>query len=330
MNDVFPDDGPIAASGGATDFTREDWLQAYGQMLLIRRFEERVGQLFAMGQISGFCHLSIGREAVIVGLAMAAGDNDRVITSHRCHGHILAQGVSPGTVLAELLGRASGVCGGKGGSLHLVAPDNNFYGGHGIVGAPVALANGLAFASQYRGDGGVCICTFGEGAADQGQVFEAFNIAAARKLPVIFVIDNSTGKAQSEALALASRGMLFSIPGEQVDGIDVRAVRRAAHRALEHARSGHGPVILEMLTYPFRGHQSPTAGNAPDRERTIAEVDPIAHAKAYLLSSGYLGDDDIKAFDREQRAVVREAVTFAQNAARPVAADLSRHVWAAP
>lgn len=321
----MPDDTKIAASTEVTDLTREDWRQAYLRMLLIRRFEERVGQLFAMGQISGFCHLSIGREAVIVGLAMAARPTDKVITSHRCHGHILAQGVAPGLVMAELLGKASGVCGGKGGSLHLVAPSHNFYGGHGIVGAPVAIANGLAFACQYRDDGSVCVCTFGEGAADQGQVFEAFNLAAARKLPVVFVIDNNTGETQRETLALASRGMHFAIPGEQVDGIDVRAVRAAGRRAMAHARGGNGPVILEMLTYPFRGHANPAAG----RERSIEDVDPIAHARAQLLAHGHADDADLKSFDREQRAVVREAATFAQNAAMPAPADIDRHVVAA-
>lgn len=310
------------------EFSNQDWLAAYQRMLLIRRFEERVGQLFAMGQLQGFCHLSIGREAVVIGGNMASGAYDRVITSHRCHGHILGQGVSPGVVMAELLGRATGVCGGKGGSLHLMSPQHNFFGGHGIVGAPAALANGLAFASQYHGDGGACICIIGEGAADQGQFFEALNIASARSLPVIFMIDNSTGEMRRDTLALASRGVLFGIPGEQVDGIDVSAVYAATVRALQHARDGHGPVVLEMLTFPFRGHANPNAGNTGGRERSLEDIDPIARTRAHLLAEGIASETDLKQMDREQRTIVREAVTFAQNSASPVAADLCRNVLA--
>lgn len=297
-------------------------------MLLIRRFEERAGQLYAMGQIAGFCHLSIGREAVVTGLAMAAEPADQVITSHRCHGHALAQGCEPAKVMAELLGRGSGLNGGKGGSMHLMAPERGFYGGHGIVGAPVSLATGLAFANRYRGNGAVTVCTFGQGAADQGQVFEAFNMAQRWKLPVVFVIDNDTGETSMSGSALADRGAAFGIKGWQVDGIDVAAVRASATMAMAMCRNDSGPVILEMLTFPYRGHANPNAGNSDGRQRTQQEIDPVAHARSKLLANGWASEDDLKTFDRAQRAIVREAVAFAQASAQPVAADLTRHVVA--
>lgn len=306
--------------------SRSDALSAYRRMLLIRRFEERAGQLFAMGQINGFCHLSIGREAVIIGMALAATENDQVITSHRCHGHALAQGCEPKRVMAELLGRASGLCAGKAGSLHLMSPAHNFYGGHGIVGAPVSLATGLAFANRYRGNGAVTVCTFGQGAADQGQVSESFNLAQRFKLPIVYVIDNDTGEAKSGETALADRGAPFAVRGWQVDGIDVAAVNVAGSKAIAMARGGGGPVLLEMLTYPYRGHAS--AAPTDRSQRTPAEIDPIAHMKARIVGQGWASDDEMKDIEREQRGIVREAVAFAQAAGRPVAADLKRNVTA--
>jgi pyruvate dehydrogenase E1 component alpha subunit len=319
----------IPAAASKASLSRQDALTAYQRMLLIRRFEERAGQLFAMGQIAGFCHLSIGREAVVTGLAMAAVAGDQVITSHRCHGHALAQGCEPKQIMAELLGRASGLNSGKGGSMHLMAPTRGFYGGHGIVGAPVSLATGLAFANRYRGNGAVTMCTFGQGAADQGQVYESFNLAQRWKLPVVFVIDNDTGEAASGGTALADRGAAFGIKGWQVDGIDVAAVRASAQLAVAMCRDGSGPIVLEMLTFPYRGHANPDAGNSAERQRTQQEIDPVAHARAKLVANAWASEDDLKAFDREQRAVVREAVAFAQAAPRPVAADLKRHVVSA-
>lgn len=303
--------------------TRADAVAAYRQMLLIRRFEERAGQLFAMGQIHGFCHLSIGREAVITGMAMAATAIDQVITSHRCHGHALAQGCDPKLVMAELLGRAAGLDGGKAGSAHLISPAHNFFGGHGIVGAPVSLGTGLAFANRYRGNGGVTICTFGQGAADQGQVYEAFNLAQRWKLPIVFVIDNDTGEAKEDDTMLAARGAAFGIKGWQVDGIEVGAVRVSGQLALALAREGNGPIILEMLTYPYRGHANPDAGG---RHRSLDEIDPVANLRNRLLGNGWASEDEAKTIDREVRAVVRDAVAFAQAAAHPVAAELKRNV----
>ncbi|MDO9383052.1 MAG: thiamine pyrophosphate-dependent enzyme [Hyphomicrobiaceae bacterium] len=315
------------AEGAAV--SRQEAVDAYRRMLLIRRFEERAGQLYAMGQINGFCHLSIGREAVIAGLAMAATESDQVITSHRCHGHALAQGCDPKLVMAELLGRAGGLNGGKGGSLHLMAPELNFYGGHGIVGAPVSLAAGLAFANRYRANGAVTVCTVGQGAADQGQFYEALNLAQRWQLPVVYVIDNDTGETGHAETTLANRGTALGITGWQVDGVDIGAVRGGGRMAMAMARGGGGPVVLEMLTYPYRGHATPDAGNTGGRQRSLDEIDPVANLKQRLISEGWTSDDDIKTIDREVRAIVREAVAYAQSAAAPVAADLKRDVVAA-
>lgn len=305
--------------------SREDALAAYRQMLLIRRFEERAGQLFAMGQIDGFCHLATGREAVITGLAIAAGRGDQIITSHRCHGHALAQGCDPGAVMAELMGRNGGLNGGKGGSLHLMAPEAGFYGGHGIVGAPASLASGLAFANRYRKDGRVTVCTIGAGAVDQGQVYETLNLAQRMKLPLVLVIDNDSGSGEA---GLHRVGDVFGIPGEQVDGVDAQKVIAAAAPAVARARSGGGPAILEMITFPFRGHANPNAGNGDGRIRALAEIDPVAHGKSRLLTAGLATDDDLKVLDRDQRAIVRQAVAFAQAAPQPVVAELKRNVTA--
>lgn len=296
-------------------------------MLLIRRFEERAGQLYAMGKIRGFCHLSIGREALLVGLTSVAGPDDQAITSHRCHGHALAQGCAPAAIMAELLGRSSGLNGGKGGSLHLMEPSRGFFGGHGIVGAPVSIAAGLAFANRYRSNGAVTLCTIGEGAADQGQVYEAFNLAARWALPVVFVIDNDTGRANLEQ-PLASRGAPFGIPGEQIDGVDLGTVRAAACKALARAREGGGPSLIEAITFPFRGHADPAAGNTDGRQRSIEEIDPVARMKVWLGANGMASEQDLKDADRDVRAAVRDAVASAQAAAEPVAAELKRHVLA--
>ncbi len=303
-------------------------MAAYRQMLLIRRFEERAGQLYAMGQINGFCHLSIGREAVITGMAMAASQIDQVITTHRCHGHAITQGCEPQRLMAELLGRASGTNGGKGGSLHVTSPQHNFFGGHGIVGAPASLGAGLAFANRYRQNGAVTICTLGKGAADQGQVYEALNLAAQWNLPLVYVIDNDSGESPNVETPLADRGLSFAVKGWWVDGVNVAAVRAAGRTAIDMARDGGGPVILEMRTYPYRGHFNPDAGNAGERQRSLEEIDPVVNLKGRLLREGWTSEDDLKTIDRETRAIVRDAVAHAQNAAAPVAADLKRNVTA--
>src|SRR5665648_1000614 len=298
-------------------FTREEQLEAYRQMLLIRRFEEKAGQLYGMGHIGGFCHLYIGQEAVVTGMMMAIEDGDQIITAYRDHGHMLTTGMDPKGVMAELAGRRHGYSKGKGGSMHMFSVDRNFYGGHGIVGAPAPLGTGIAFANKYRGNDRVCLTFFGEGAANQGQVYESFNMASLWKLPVVYVIENNhyamgtaveRGSAQAEELY--HRGLAFGIPGEQVDGMDVATVRAAGERAIAHARSGNGPMILEILTYRYRGHSM----SDPAKYRTREEVqdmrehrDPIELLRKRLRDQGRTSEEDLKEIDREVRARVNEA-----------------------
>src|SRR5471032_2599699 len=238
----------------------ESLKKLYHDMLLIRRFEERAGQLYGMGLIGGFCHLYIGQEAVVVGLMGAAKQGDQQITAYRDHGHMLAQGIDTKAVMAELTGRATGLSRGKGGSMHMFSAEKKFYGGHGIVGAQVSLGTGLAFANRYRLNSSVCLTYFGDGAANQGQVYESFNMAELWKLPVVYVIENNRyamGTAVTRASAqtdFSKRGLSFNIPGEQVDGMDVRAVKAAGEKAIQWCRGGNGPIILEMMTYRYRGH----------------------------------------------------------------------------
>jgi pyruvate dehydrogenase E1 component subunit alpha len=300
-------------------FSHEEELAAYRSMLLIRRFEEKAGQLYGMGRIGGFCHLYIGQEAVVVGMQMALKPGDQVITAYRDHGHTLAVGMDPKSVMAELTGRGDGCSKGKGGSMHMFAPEKNFYGGHGIVGACVPLGSGLAFANKYRGNDHVCLCYFGDGAANQGQVYEAFNMAELWKLPVIFVIENNkyamgtSIERSSSTTHLCQRGLSFAIPGEHVDGMDVRAVRSAGERAIAYARAGKGPMILEMLTYRYRGHSM----SDPAKYRTREEVqhvrethDAIELVRQRLLKGG-MSEDDLKAIDRDVREMVSAAADFA-------------------
>ena len=318
----------------ARPFTREEDLSAYRSMLLIRRFEEKAGQLYGMGHIGGFCHLYIGQEAVVVGMQMAAKDGDQVITAYRDHGHTLAVGMDPNRVMAELTGRRGGCSSGKGGSMHMFAPDKHFYGGHGIVGASVPLGAGLAFANLYRGNGNVCLCYFGDGAANQGQVYETFNMAELWKLPIVFVIENNkyamgTSIERSSATTeLCQRGASFAIPGEHVDGMDVAAVRSAGERAIAHARFGSGPFILEMMTYRYRGHSM----SDPAKYRTREEVqqvretqDPIEMVRQRLLKQA-MSEDDFKQIDREVRDKVNAAADFALADPQPDAAELTTDV----
>ncbi|MBW8754948.1 MAG: pyruvate dehydrogenase (acetyl-transferring) E1 component subunit alpha, partial [Sphingomonadales bacterium] len=291
-------------------------LTFYEQMLLIRRFEERAGQLYGLGLIGGFCHLYIGQEAVAVGLQSALdGDKDSVITGYRDHGHMLAYGIDPKVIMAELTGRHSGISHGKGGSMHMFSVDHRFYGGHGIVGAQVSLGTGLAFAHKYRKDGGVCLAYFGDGAANQGQVFESFNMASLWKLPIIFVVENN-GYAMGTAVKRGSaethfhrRGTAFRIPGMDVDGMDVLQVRQAAEIALDYVRGGNGPVLMELNTYRYRGHSM----SDPAKYRTREEVqevrdkqDPIEGAKKELLARG-MTEDKLKDIDKRIRAAVSES-----------------------
>ena len=313
------------------ELSKEEELRAYREMLLIRRFEEKAGQLYGMGQIGGFCHLYIGQEAVVIGMQMAIREGDQVITAYRDHGHMLVCGMDPKGVMAELTGRRGGYSRGKGGSMHMFSVEKAFYGGHGIVGAQVPLGTGLAFANKYKGNGHVCLTYYGDGAANQGQVYEAFNMASLWRLPVVYVVENNKyGMGTrvdrvSAVTELSHRGASFNIPGEQVDGMDVRAVKAAGEKAVAHAREGKGPYILEMLTYRYRGHSM----SDPAKYRTKEEVekmrherDPIEHVRARLMETGRANENELKAVDKEIRAIVNEAAEFAQKDPEPDPAEL--------
>ena len=318
------------------ELTREEELQAFETMLLIRRFEERAGQMYGMGLIGGFCHLYIGQEAVVVGMQMAIGEGDEVITGYRDHGHMLACGMEPRGVMAELTGRRTGYSHGKGGSMHMFSREKNFFGGHGIVAAQVPLGTGLAFANRYRKNDRVCLTYFGDGAANQGQVYESFNMAKLWKLPVIYIIENNryamgTSITRSSAQTdLSRRGASFDIPGEQVDGMDIRAVKAAADRVVEWCRSGKGPYILEMLTYRYRGHSM----SDPAKYRTREEVnkvrdehDPIEMARKRIIERGFGNDDDLKLIEKRVRDIVTDAADFATNSPEPDAAELWTDIY---
>jgi pyruvate dehydrogenase E1 component alpha subunit len=316
------------------DFTRAEQLDAYRRMLLIRRFEEKAGQLYGMGHIGGFCHLYIGQEAVVVGMQMVLEPGDQVITAYRDHGHTLAVGMDAKAVMAELTGRRNGCSKGKGGSMHMFSPERGFYGGHGIVGACVPLGAGLAFANKYRDNGRVCLSYFGDGAANQGQVYEAFNMAQLWKLPVVFIVENNkyamgtSIERSSSTTNLSQRGLSFAIPGEEVDGMDVEEVRAAGARAVAHARGGKGPVILEMMTYRYRGHSM----SDPAKYRTREEVqhmrdtqDPIEQTRARLVAAG-VGEEELKAIDRQVREEVSAAADFALADPEPDPGELTTDV----
>ena len=310
---------------------QDELLTFYEQMLLIRRFEERAGQLYGLGLIGGFCHLYIGQEAVAIGLQSALdSDKDSVITGYRDHGHMLAYGIDPKVIMAELTGRQAGISKGKGGSMHMFSTEHKFYGGHGIVGAQVALGGGLALAHQYRGDGGLCLAYFGDGAANQGQVYETFNMASLWKLPIVFAIENNqyamgtSVKRSSAETEFYRRGTAFRIPGMDVNGMDVLEVRQAAEVAFAHVRGGNGPVLLELNTYRYRGHSM----SDPAKYRTREEVqgvrdtsDPIEGAKRELLKMG-VDEDKLKDIDKRIRAQVAEAADFAETSPEPAASEL--------
>jgi len=309
----------------------------YREMLLIRRFEEKAGQLYGMGLIGGFCHLYIGQEAVVVGLEAAAEEGDKRITSYRDHGHMLACGMDPGGVMAELTGRIGGLSKGKGGSMHMFSKEKHFYGGHGIVGAQVPLGAGLAFADKYKGNGRVTFTYFGDGAANQGQVYETFNMAALWQLPVVFVIENNQyamGTAQSRSTStkdIYHRGEAFGIPGEIVNGMDVLAVKEAGEKAVAHCRAGKGPYILEVKTYRYRGHSM----SDPAKYRTREEVqkvreqsDPIEHVRELLLSGKHATEEDLKAIDKEIKEVVNKAAEFAKESPEPPVEELWTDIYA--
>ena len=309
----------------------EELKDFYREMLLIRRFEEKAGQLYGMGLIGGFCHLYIGQEAVVVGLEATAQEGDQRITSYRDHGHMLACGMDPKGVMAELTGREGGYSKGKGGSMHMFSKEKEFYGGHGIVGAQVPLGAGLAFANRYRGNDNVSFTYFGDGSANQGQVYETFNMASLWKLPVVFVIENNqyamgtSMKRSTSTPAIYTRGEAFGIPGEAVDGMDVMEVKAAGLRATKHCRDGKGPYILEMNTYRYRGHSmsDPAKYRTRDEVQKVREQrDPIDHVRELLIQGKLAAEEDLKEVDKEIKAIVNDAAAFSQESPEPALSEL--------
>jgi len=322
---------PPRKSAAKPDVSADALRQFYRDMLLIRRFEEKAGQLYGMGLIGGFCHLYIGQEAVVVGLEAAAEEGDKRITTYRDHGHMLACGMDPKGVMAELTGRAGGYSRGKGGSMHMFSTEKQFYGGHGIVGANVPLGAGLAFADKYLRNDRVTFTYFGDGAANQGQVYETFNMAALWDLPMVFVIENNQyamGTSQTRSTStpdIHTRGEAFGIPGEAVDGMDVLAVRAAGEKAVRHCRAGKGPYILEIKTYRYRGHSMSDPAKYRTREevqKMREEKDAIEHVRDLLLSGGHAAEDDLKAIDKEIKQIVNAAADFAKDSPEPAVAEL--------
>lgn len=317
--------------------SKDELLKFYREMLLIRRFEEKAGQLYGMGLIGGFCHLYIGQEAVVVGIEAATEEGDKRVTSYRDHGHMLACGMDPKGVMAELTGREGGYSKGKGGSMHMFSKEKNFYGGHGIVAAQVPIGAGLAFADKYLGNDRVSFAYFGDGAANQGQVYETYNMASLWKLPVVFVIENNqyamgtSLQRASSSPELYTRGAGFSIPGEAVDGMDVLAVKEAAQKAVAHCRAGEGPYILEVKTYRYRGHSM----SDPAKYRTRDEVqkmreerDCIEQIRGMLLTGKHATEDDLKAIDKEIKAQVNEAAEFSKESPEPALSELYTDIYA--
>jgi pyruvate dehydrogenase E1 component alpha subunit len=317
--------------------SRDELLKLYRDMLLIRRFEEKAGQLYGMGLIGGFCHLYIGQEAVVVGIEAAAKDGDKRLTSYRDHGHMLVAGMDPKGVMAELTGRIGGYSKGKGGSMHMFSREKHFYGGHGIVGAQVPLGAGLAFSDKYKGNDNVTFTYFGDGAANQGQVYETYNMAELWNLPVVFVIENNqyamgtSVKRATKSPNLWERGAAYGIKGEAVDGMDVLAVKAAAEKAIAACRAGEGPYILEVMTYRYRGHSM----SDPAKYRTREEVqkmrderDAIERVRDLLLTGGHANDDDLKAIDKDIKAIVNEAAEFSKESPEPPVEDLWTDIYA--
>ncbi|SLN46347.1 Acetoin:2,6-dichlorophenolindophenol oxidoreductase subunit alpha [Roseovarius albus] len=324
-------------SSKKSNTSAEELTQFYRDMLLIRRFEEKAGQLYGMGLIGGFCHLYIGQEAVVVGLEASTKEGDKRITTYRDHGHMLACGMDANGVMAELTGREGGYSRGKGGSMHMFSREKHFYGGHGIVGANVPLGAGLAFSDKYKGNDNVTFTYFGDGAANQGQVYETFNMAALWELPVIFVIENNQyamGTSQKRSTSspdIYTRGQAFGIPGEAVDGMDVLAVKEAGEKAVAHCRAGKGPYILEIKTYRYRGHSMSDPAKYRTREevqKVREEKDAIEHVRDLLLDGKHATEDDLKAIDKEIKTIVNASADFAKISPEPAPEELWTDIYA--
>ena len=311
-------------------------LKYYKEMLLIRRFEEKSGQLYGMGLIAGFCHLYIGQEAVVVGMHNILQEKDTTITTYRDHGHILVAGTDPKLVMAELMGRSGGCSKGKGGSMHMFDPENRFYGGHGIVGASAALGTGMAFAAKYREDNSVTLAYFGDGALNQGQVYESFNMAALWKLPVIYIVENN-GYSMGTSIArhcsitdLYKRGESFGIPGMQIDGMNILEVMQKGKEAVDYVRAGNGPIFIEMKTYRYRGHSMSDPGNYRSKEEVTQmreNHDPIDFFRNYVLEKKLASEEDLKTIEKEVKQIVEEAVEFSHNSPEPDESELYTEVY---
>lgn len=324
-------------SAQKSNVSKDELLKYYHEMLLIRRFEEKAGQLYGMGLIGGFCHLYIGQEAVVVGLEACTKEGDKRVTSYRDHGHMLACGMDANGVMAELTGRSGGYSRGKGGSMHMFSREKHFYGGHGIVGAQVPLGAGLAFADKYKGNDNVTFTYFGDGAANQGQVYETYNMAELWDLPIIFVIENNgyamgtSVKRSTKSTTLFGRGLAYGIPGEQVDGMDVLAVKEAGEKAVAHCRAGKGPYILEMMTYRYRGHSMSDPAKYRTREeveKIKTEKDAIEHVRDLLLNAGLASEDDLKAIDKNIKDIVNASAEFAKDSPEPDVSELFTDIYA--
>jgi pyruvate dehydrogenase E1 component alpha subunit len=315
---------------------KEELLEYYRQMLLIRRFEEKAGQLYGMGLIAGFCHLYIGQEAVAVGVQSALKKFDKVITAYRDHGHMLVAGTNPNLVMAELMGRIGGCSKGKGGSMHMFDLDNGFYGGHGIVGAQVPLGTGIAFAIKYRKEDNIAVAYMGDGAVHQGQVFESFNMASLWKLPILYIVENNEyGMGTSVARHSCNTNLFefskpFNIPSKQIDGMDVLTVKDEAKQAVDYVRSGKGPMLIEFKTYRYRGHSMSDPGNYRTKDEVSTfkdKKDPILNLQSFLLEKSLVNEDYFKSIEKEIRDVVNESVEYSKNSPEPGADELYTDIY---
>ena len=314
---------------------KADYIKMYSFMLKIRRFEERAAQLYGMGKIGGFCHLYIGQEAVVVGILRTIDKNDSVVTTYRDHGHMIARGLDPKRIMAELTGREDGYSAGKGGSMHMFSKENNFYGGHGIVGAQVPIGTGIAFTHKYNGEKNICRTYIGDGAMNNGQVFEAFNLAALWKLPVLYIIENNKygmGTSVDRAAAgldLYKRGEAFGIPGEKVDGMNVFSVIEAADKAGKYVREGNGPYIIEVQTYRYRGHSmsDPAKYRTKEELDNYKQTDPIEIVKAEILKKKIATNDEIEKINKDTLEEIKNAAEFATNSPFPKDSELYTDVY---
>jgi pyruvate dehydrogenase E1 component alpha subunit len=324
-----------AAHSSIENFSKKELLEFYREMLLIRRFEEKAGQLYGMGLIAGFCHLYIGQEAIATGMHHTMKDGDKVITTYRDHGHMISVGADPKKIMAELLGRKDGSSKGKGGSMHLFDLEKHFYGGHGIVGASVPIGAGLAFADKYRGNNNVTYCYFGDGAANQGQVYEAFNMAKIWNLPVLFIIENNhyamgtSLKRSSSIDELHKRGIGFNIPGVKINGMDLFDVIRDGQECVNYVRDGNGPMVVEMDTYRYRGHSMSDPATYRSKEELNYKKgrDPIESLRALIFDAKIASEAEVAKIDASIKAQVSEVVEFAKNSPEPDESELLTDIY---